>query len=193
MRPIGVLVAPANDFVEITVPHWEKCNLPPKTLCHELLCGVNNSVACTFAEHSRSTDWPGVQEGDGQATEGNHLAILLLAWAYILSACWVELRSPYGLGGSLPLGSGMQYSDLQAAQLNDDQGIPAGAIEVDIGETCDRAARWWAAILAPGEGWRATLELGDKLYRSPWSAYIASAQNLKLRRMYIGPSVTRTP
>jgi hypothetical protein len=51
-----------------------ECNLPPKTLCHELLCGVNNSVACAFAEHSRFTDWPGVQEGDGQATEGNHLA-----------------------------------------------------------------------------------------------------------------------
>ena len=73
---------------------------------------------------------------DGQATEGNHLAILLLAWAYILSARWVELQSPYGLGGSL-----MQYSDLHAAQLNNDEDIPAGAIEVDIDETCDRAAR----------------------------------------------------
>jgi hypothetical protein len=54
-------------------------------------------MACAFAEH-----WPGVQEGDGQATEGNHLAILLLAWAYILSARWVELQSPYGLRGLLP-------------------------------------------------------------------------------------------
>jgi hypothetical protein len=148
-------------------------------------------VACVFAEHSRFTDWPGVQEGDGQVTEGNHLAILLLAWAYILSARWVELQSPYGLGESL-----MQYSGLHAAQLNNGEDIPAGAIEVDIGETCDRAARWWAAILAPGEGWRATLELGDKLHRSPWSAHIASTQNLKLRKtsihgtIDIGPSVT---
>ena len=70
-----------------------ECNLLPKTLCHELLYGVNNSVACAFAEHSRFTDWPGIQEGDGQATEGNHLAILLLAWAYVLSARWVESQS----------------------------------------------------------------------------------------------------
>jgi hypothetical protein len=98
-------------------------------------------VACAFAEHSRFTDWPDIQEGCGQATEGNHLAILLLAWAYILSARWIELQSPYGLGRSLPLGSGMHYSDLQAARLNNDEDIPAGAIEVNIGETCDRAAR----------------------------------------------------
>src|SRR5271154_6465507 len=56
-----------------------ECNLPPKTSCYDFCFGVNNSVACTFAEHSRFTDWPGVQ-GDGQATQGNHLEILLLAW-----------------------------------------------------------------------------------------------------------------
>ena len=37
-------------------------------------------------------------------------------------------------GGSLPLG-GMHYSDLQAARLNNDEDIPAGAIGVGIGET----------------------------------------------------------
>jgi hypothetical protein len=78
----------------------------------------------------------------------------------------------------------MYYSDLQASWLNNDEDIPAGAIEVDIGEICERAARWWAAILAPGEGWHATRELGDKLYRSPWSAHIASAQILKLRKTF---------
>jgi hypothetical protein len=90
----------------------------------------------------------------------------------------------------------MYYSDLQAAWLNNDEDILANAIEVDIGEICERAARWWAAILAPGEGWHATLELGDKLYRSPWSAHIASTQILKLRKTSIrgttdiGSSVT---
>jgi hypothetical protein len=51
-------------------------------VCYELLRGVHNSIGCAFAEHSRFTDWPGVQEVDGQTTEGNHLTILLLAWAY---------------------------------------------------------------------------------------------------------------
>jgi hypothetical protein len=66
------------------------------------------------------------------------------------------------------------YSDLQAAWLNNDEDIPAGAIEVDTGEICEQAARRWAAILVPGEGWHATFEQGDKLYRSPWSAHIVS-------------------
>lgn len=109
------------------------CNLPPKTVCHELLCGVHNSIGCAFAEHSRFTNWPGVQEVDGQLIEGNHLAILALAWAYILSARWIELQSPYSLRESFPLG-GMYYSDLQATRLTNDEDTPAGAIEVDIGE-----------------------------------------------------------
>src|SRR3954452_9009880 len=90
----------------------------------------------------------------------------------------------------------MQYSDLQAARLNKDEDRPAGAIEVAISETCERVARWWAAILAPGEGWYATLELEGILYRSPWSAHLASAQILKLPKTSIsgttdiGSSVT---
>jgi hypothetical protein len=162
-------------------------------MCHELLYGVHNSIGCAFAEHSRFTDWPGVQEIDGHTAEGNHLAILFLAWAYILSARWIELQSPYCPKGSFPLGR-IYYSDLQAAWLDNDGDIPADAIEVDIGEICERAARWWAAILAPGEGWHATLELGDKLYRSPWSAHIASTQTLKLRKISIrGTTDIRSP
>lgn len=127
-----------------------ECKIPPKTLCHELLCGVNKSVGCSFAEHPHFTDWPGVQEGDGQTiasdgrtTEGNHLTILLLAWAYILSARWVELQSPYGLKCLFPF-SGMHYSDLQAARSKSGEDIPTGAITIDIGDSCERAARWWA-------------------------------------------------
>jgi hypothetical protein len=37
-----------------------ECNLPPKILCHKLLCGVYNSVGCSFAEQSHFMDWPGV-------------------------------------------------------------------------------------------------------------------------------------
>lgn len=58
-----------------------ECNLPSKLLQHELLCGVYHSVGCSFAENSHFIDWPGIQEADGQKTEGeekksegNHLA-----------------------------------------------------------------------------------------------------------------------
>ncbi len=93
-------------------------------------------------------DWPGVQEvdgqtteGDGQTNEGNHLTILLLAWAYILSARWVELQSPYGLERSYSHGS-IRYSDPQAARLRSEEDIPAGVIDIDFGETRERATRW---------------------------------------------------
>jgi hypothetical protein len=169
-----------------------ECDLPPKMISHELLYGVFNSVGCSFAECSRFMDWPGVQEGDGQTTEregqtieGNHLTILFLAWAYILSARWIELQSPHTLIGSCPLG-GIHYSDLQAARLRTEEDISAGAIVIDIGEKAARAARWWAAILAPGEGWRATIELQDTIYRSPWSAHITSSQILQLRNADVG-------
>lgn len=158
-----------------------ECNLPPKTIHHKLLCGVHNSIECAFAENSRFTDWPGIEGVDEHSAEGNHLAILLLAWAYILSARWIELQSPSCLREPVPP-SGIYYSDLQAVWLNNDEDIPVGTVEIDIGEACERATRWWAAILAPGEGWHATLDLGGKPYRSPWSAHIASAQILKLRK-----------
>ena len=62
-----------------------ECNLPSKILCHELLTSVE--LIIRWPVHSKNilafTDWPGVQEADGQATEGNHLTILILAWAYI--------------------------------------------------------------------------------------------------------------
>ncbi|KAL9632748.1 MAG: hypothetical protein Q9204_003664 [Flavoplaca sp. TL-2023a] len=169
-----------------------ECDLPPKTLCQELLYGFHDSVGCSFAEQSHFMDWPGVQEGDRQKTEGNHLAILLLAWAYVLSARWVELQPPCGLTGSLPPGA-MHYSDLQAARLNDEEDIPADTIEIDIGQECERAARWWAAILAPGEGWYATIDFGDKIYRSPWSAHIASPILLKLRNTSVTHKQSETP
>ena len=169
-----------------------ECKIPPKNICHELLCGISKSVGCSFAEQSHFTDWPGVREGNGQTivrdgriTEGNHLAILLLAWAYILSARWVELQSSYDLRCSFPL-VGMHYSDLKAARSNNDEDISTGAITINIGDSCERAARWWAAILAPGEGWHAKIQVEGKTYQSPWSAYIASSQVFKLRTKDVG-------
>ena len=99
-------------------------------------------------------------------------------------------RAPAALRshGLLPPGA-IYYSDLQAARLNNKEDIPADSIKIDIGEECERAARWWAAILAPGEGWHAIIDFGEEKYRSPWSAYIASPILLKLRNIDSG-SVT---
>ena len=146
-----------------------QCHLPPKTLRHQLFCGFHRSVSCSFADGSPWSNWPGVQDEDG---EGNHLAILLLAWAYVLSARWVEIQLQSDT---------MHYSDLQAPQLDNEEDIPTNTIEINIGAACARAVRWWAAVLAPDEGWYATTTLGDQKYRSPWSAHVTSDISFTLR------------
>ncbi|KAF2457041.1 hypothetical protein BDY21DRAFT_385925 [Lineolata rhizophorae] len=146
------------------------CNLPPKEMRHELLCGVHRSIVCSFTERSCFTIWPGVHEGDSLVTMGNHLAILMLAWAYILSARWIELQVPHDPRTGSPHPGGMRYSDPRAPLLEDKENVSSDAIEADIGETCKKAARWWAAILAP-----------DQTFLSPWSAHLDPSRRLNLR------------
>lgn len=68
------------------------CDLRDKVISHQLLLGIQHSTKCDFAKDSRFADWPGLQdEGEG-VVEGNHLSILAFAWAYILSASWVEMQ-----------------------------------------------------------------------------------------------------
>ncbi|KAK4221347.1 hypothetical protein QBC38DRAFT_492232 [Podospora fimiseda] len=43
------------------------------------------------------------------------------------------------------------------------------SLEVDIRDAGPEEARWWAALLAPGQGWRATMLLGQDTFFAPWS------------------------
>ena len=97
--------------------------------------------------------------------DSNHVAILVLAWAYILSARWAEI---------LPDVSGPEYSKLQAERdlrsscCENIFGDPDSLI-VDIGDVDDDAARWWAAVLCQEGGWNVSVSSakGHILY-SPW-------------------------
>ncbi|KAL8835534.1 MAG: hypothetical protein Q9176_006883 [Flavoplaca citrina] len=172
------------------VPRWESATFHPKRCARS--SSMDSTIRLAALSPNNPTLWTGLvfkRETD-KKVEGNHLAILLLAWAYVLSARWVELQPSCGLTGSLPPGA-MHYSDLQAARLNNEEDIPADTIETDIGEECERAARWWAAILAPGEGWYATVDFGDKIYRSPWSAHIASVAHQSWMRSTNEAAFTR--
>ena len=99
--------------------------------------------------------------------EDNHLSVLILAWAYILSARWAELMPE----------STVRYTDSQAKWNGDES---ANSIVVDIGDVNEERARWWAAILAPGEGWQADITSGQDRYRSPWSIAFQGGQNFVL-------------
>lgn len=97
--------------------------------------------------------------------ESNHVPVLVLAWAYILSARWAEL---------IPEACPPHYSSHQA-RLNVGDGPEVlgddyDAIVVDVGDVDDDAARWWTAVLAPGTGWDASIQSNTgAILSSPWS------------------------
>ncbi|KAF3484275.1 uncharacterized protein GIQ15_03599 [Arthroderma uncinatum] len=98
--------------------------------------------------------------------EEDHISVLILAWSYILSARWAELMS----------GSVLGYTGSQPTQNDGDQ----DAIFVDVGDVNSEAARWWAAVLAPGEGWRACISSDEAEYKSPWSILLQSGPGFRL-------------
>ncbi|KAI5865634.1 hypothetical protein GGS23DRAFT_436269 [Durotheca rogersii] len=97
--------------------------------------------------------------------ENNHVPVLVLAWAYILSARWAEL---------IPTAYSPDYSSHQA-RLSDGRGRKGledgcDSIIVDVGDVDEGAARWWTAILAADSGWSASIRSNTGvLLCSPWS------------------------
>jgi hypothetical protein len=154
------------------------CNLQAKTMSHRLLLGVSSSTPCHFAEDCRFRHWPGIEKTE-PAVQSNCIAVLAFAWCYIFSAKWVELQRSDGME---------QNSWEQLVYLHDvarwsvDQGESPDDIEVDLGTVDDCAARWWAAVLAAGEGWQATITRAGRLYRSPWSIRVEASRRFRLRK-----------
>lgn len=109
------------------------------------------------------------------ARESTHVPILVLAWAYILSARWAEL---------IP-GAEIDYSS-QQAQLNSGNGLQGledddNSVVVDIGDVDDAAARWWTAVLAADGGWDASIRSDTGVILcSPWSIRTQPRPNLTM-------------
>lgn len=104
---------------------------------------------------------------------GNHLAVLTLGWAYALSARWTMI---------FPRAAPIEYTDIQA-RWADDQFLAsedATSIGVELGVVNDDAARWWAAVLAPGQGWKASIHHKRCHLLSPWSVTLESLHTILL-------------
>ncbi|KND91921.1 hypothetical protein TOPH_03550 [Tolypocladium ophioglossoides CBS 100239] len=104
--------------------------------------------------------------------QSGHIAILTLAWAYVLSQRWTEI-----IPGAAPI----EYTTSLAAQPDSSDGFEeTNDTAIELGVVTDEAARWWVAVLAPGEGWLAlTLHRGTYL-RSPWSVSLQPSEELTL-------------
>jgi hypothetical protein len=159
------------------------CNLEDKIISHQLLLGVQYSTPCYFANDSRFANWPRLRGERGSFLGGNYLAIMAFACAYILSARWVEMQhSDDETHVSVQRDDRMFYLAAQAKWMCGCNKESQDELVVDLGDVDDDAARWWASILATGEGWRAEIIRDGIVYRSPWSICIAATQTFRLQR-----------
>ncbi|EFY90715.1 hypothetical protein MAC_03295 [Metarhizium acridum CQMa 102] len=150
---------------------WEtsngSCNLP--SLQIGLAFGA--TIACPTAISLQSScpiDSPNLFD-----EESKHMLVLTLAWAYVLSARWTEI---------IPGASTMAYTE-SVATPDSRENAPNGDSDliVDLGDITYEAARWWAAILAPEEGWGACNFHNGRVLKSPWSVKLDSCKTLALR------------
>lgn len=92
----------------------------------------------------------------------NYLGILAIGWCYVLSAKLVEMQG----GGAV-----MRYTSSLAKCLSESPPIsPEETHFIDIGEADERVIRWWSAILAKCEGWKAIVKDDTRdEFVAPWS------------------------
>ncbi|KAF5558564.1 immunoglobulin variable region used by the itc63b heavy chain [Fusarium mexicanum] len=155
------------------VPGKGSCDLPPFELPFRILPRVATPTRLLI-----STKLPLPPSVWFKAND-NHLTVLVLAWAYALSARWADIFSQ-----ALPL----EYTDSQAEWLATRPCDNTEAV-VDVGNVSDDAARWWAAVLSPGQGWKASMVCGRYKFMSPWSSTLDSLPTLRL----FSASRSRTP
>ncbi|KAI4138338.1 MAG: hypothetical protein LQ341_004716 [Variospora aurantia] len=114
--------------------------------------------------------WVGIE---GENTKRNYISILALGWSYILSVRLLEMQ---GQGGAE-----IAYTQSIATGYKRKAGDKIAGITVDIGDVDKDAARWWAAILAPGQGWKAIISRNDDVvYLSPWSVCVEDEQRFDI-------------
>ncbi|KAI2994914.1 hypothetical protein CBS147345_9883 [Aspergillus niger] len=159
MTPILSLCCEASSIW--TLSGDQDCGKLKKQKSHPTLIQVGTAAATTFsftegAFSSLSSD-TSEEHSDGP----NYLGILALGWCYVLSARLVEMR-----GGE----SSMQYTSFQTEYSDESLPNVSQAHIVDIRKVDKSVARWWSALLALNEGWKARVKQtpqGD--FQAPWS------------------------
>ena len=115
-------------------------------------------------------------------SQAHYFAVLVLAWAYILSARLVELQ---GTESSL-----LQYAE-HHAPINAHEGKVDSHFLIDIGDVDQRVTRWFAAILAPQNSFRASIDFAnDDPSWAPWSYCLLAENTYNITNMISDSSST---
>ncbi|RAL17788.1 uncharacterized protein BO97DRAFT_14807 [Aspergillus homomorphus CBS 101889] len=117
-------------------------------------------------------------------SSSNYLGILTLGWCYILSAHLVELRGE---------GAFMRYTKSMASNSGNPPLDCSSQHSLDIGEVDEAVARWWLAILAPGEGWEAFVTREPQDFLAPWSISRNCETSFSIRHQTRSPKSTSAP
>lgn len=118
----------------------KKCDLASLTMKTALRVTAPCATRIHLEDSSPTTPWN--QFGE----HGDHIPILTLAWAYVLSARWAEI---------IP-GATMEYTNSRAPLFPTCEGIRCDSTPIQLGDMTDHALRWWEAVLATDEGWDAS-------------------------------------
>ncbi|EER25739.1 hypothetical protein CPC735_041830 [Coccidioides posadasii C735 delta SOWgp] len=133
--------------------------------------GSRTPIPCGFSGES-FRQWPSIS-GEGNRAP-SYLGILALGWSYILSARLLELQVD---------NSEMAYTDSKPTRIRQGKSHDCSSpVTIDIGKVDEDVARWWCAILAPGQGWKAIISRQmDQEFVTPWSVSINDMHDIEIR------------
>ena len=138
-----------------------------------LLLATQNAMNVELLDSAPFAEWPGVQRLEGY-DEGNYIAVLFLAWAYILSARWFELLS-----------RSLEHRCMIIFKKETSRCEPPlshTTVQVDIGDDAsDDEVHWWTALLSAYEGWGIATVYNGRTYVSPWAVAISGTTVLRTK------------
>lgn len=124
-------------------------------------------IVTTFKPRKVSlTEEPDIDYSQWFGGQGCHITVLILAWAYILSYRWTE---------TIPGAEPIRYTNSRPESVPNHE-----KVTVNLGDVSADAARWWEAVLAPRQGWLATVDSGHEVLYSPWSIRLPSRHKLSV-------------
>lgn len=151
-------------------------------ITHSALLKIGTGVAIPYSFCGGVfSSWIGTTEES--RTGPNYLGILTVAWCYILSARLVEIQGE---------GASMQYigSETDGESFCN---FPE-TYTLDVGEADENVTRWWFAILAQHEGWKATVkQTPEGEFFAPWAVSRTCQTRFKIKQKRYSPALMCSP
>lgn len=160
------------------------CDRIKKETTIPTLLQIGTSTAIPYGFHGNIFSyWIGTTAE--KRTGPNYLGILTVGWCYILSARLVEMRGD---------GASMRYTSSQANSFSESlRGLP-GIHVIDVGDVEGDVARWWSAILAQHQGWKAIVkQTTSGEYLAPWSVTRTCETTFAISQRRRSPKSAQTP